>query len=104
MHNIPTKPSDAISFAEMLRDGFGERPWFHVLVAELTSDDGPVLKSIPADPENPSSSMPHNDKIVGYALYFYSYSTLEGRCIFIEDICVREEYRSKCTVVRQLLK
>ena len=79
----------------MLRDGFGEKQYFHVLVAEWTSDDDPVLNSIPVDPEKPSTSMPHNDRIVGHALYFYTYSTWEGKCLHMEDLCVREQYRSK---------
>ena len=79
----------------MLRDGFGEKQYFHVLVAEWTSDDGPVLNSIPVDPEKPSTSMPHNNRIVGHALYFYTYSTWEGKCLYMEDLCVREQYRSK---------
>ncbi|CAI8016283.1 Thialysine N-epsilon-acetyltransferase [Geodia barretti] len=80
---------------EMLRDGFGEKQYFHVLVAEWTSDDGPVLNSIPVDPEKPSTSMPHNDRIVGHALYFYTYSTWEGKCLHMEDLCVREQYRNR---------
>ena len=79
---------------EILRDGFEEKPCFQVLVAEWTSDDGPTLDTA-VDPEQPSSSMPHDDRIVGYALYFYSYSTWEGKCLYIEDICVREEYQSE---------
>ena len=82
----------------MLRDGFGEKQYFHVLVAEWASDDGPKLDSTPVDPEKPSTSMPHNDKIVGHALYFYTYSTWEGRCLYLEDLCVREEYRSECAL------
>ena len=86
------------SYAEMLRDGFGEKQYFHVLVAEWTASvDGPVVSSVPAvDPEKPSTSMPHNDNIVGHALYFYTYSTWEGKCLYMEDLCVREEYRSEC--------
>ena len=69
-----------------------------MLVAELTSDDGPVLNSTPVDPEKPSSSTPHNDRIVGYAVYYYTYSMLQGRSLFLEDLCVKEEYRSKCAI------
>ena len=66
-----------------------------MLLAESTSDDGPVLNSIPVDPDKPSTSMPHNDRIVGHALYSYTYSTLDGKCLYMEDLYVREEYRSK---------
>ena len=43
---------------EMLSDGFGGSPWFHVLVVEWMSDDGPTLNSIPVDPDKSSTSMP----------------------------------------------
>ena len=82
--------------AEFLRDGFGDRPYFHVLLAELTSDN---TSAVPAtiDPDRPSTSMPHNDRIVGHALYFYTYSTWEGKCLYLDDLFVREEYRSEYT-------
>ncbi len=36
------------------------------------------------------------DKPVGYALYFYNYSSFEGRPgLYIEDIYVRHEHRGK---------
>jgi GNAT superfamily N-acetyltransferase len=58
--------------ADLLRDGFTEPRRFHSLIAEW---DG-----IP----------------VGFALYFYSYSTWEGRAgIYLEDLFVRPEYRGK---------
>ena len=84
----------------MLRDGFGDKPLFHVLVAEWTADDGPTVDTT-VDPTKPSTSMPHNERIVGHALFFYTYSTWEGKCLFLEDLCVREEYRSESVPMRQ---
>ena len=55
----------------MRQDGFGERPVFAFFVAE----DGP--------------------KIVGLALYFYSYSTWKGKCIYLEDLIVTQPYRGR---------
>lgn len=78
---------------ELLRDGFGDRPYFHVLLAELTNDSTSAVATV--DPELPSTSMPHNDRIVGHALYFYTYSTWEGKSLYLEDLFVREEYRSE---------
>ena len=83
-------------FTELLRDGFGDRPYFHVLLAELTNDSTSAATS--PDPELLSTNLPHNDRIVGHALYFYTYSTWEGKCLYLEDLFVREEYRSKYTV------
>lgn len=35
-----------------------------------------------------------NDKVIGYILYFYNYSTFTGSCnIYLEDIYLKEEYR-----------
>jgi GNAT superfamily N-acetyltransferase len=62
----------SVTDADLLRDGFGERPRFRALVAEWDSQ--------PA----------------GYAFFFDYYSTCEGRPgIFLEDIYVREPFRGK---------
>ncbi len=58
-----------ISEADLVRDGFGENPLFHVFVAE-------------ADTE-----------IVGIALYYYRYSTWKGKTIHLEDLIVKEKMR-----------
>jgi GNAT superfamily N-acetyltransferase len=59
-----------ISEADVLRDGFGERPRFACLLAEV--DGAPVA----------------------LALYFEDYSTFEGRPgIFVEDLYVAEAAR-----------
>jgi GNAT superfamily N-acetyltransferase len=56
--------------ADLLRDGFGEQPKFEALIAER--------KGIP----------------IGFALFFPTYSTWEGRSgIHLEDIFVVEEER-----------
>ena len=65
--------------ADILRDGFGERPRFACLLAEV---DGAA---------------------VGFALYFDIYSTFEGRSgIFVEDLYVAESARG-LGIGRQLL-
>ena len=61
-----------VTEASLLRDGFGERPRFRVLMAEW--DGQPA----------------------GYAFFFDYYSTFEGRAgLFLEDVYVREQYRGK---------
>ncbi|MGH7965300.1 MAG: GNAT family N-acetyltransferase, partial [Candidatus Binatia bacterium] len=55
---------------DLLRDGFGEQPKFEVLIAEL--DSAPV----------------------GFALFFPTYSTWEGRPgMYLEDLFVAEQAR-----------
>ncbi|MDD9878934.1 MAG: GNAT family N-acetyltransferase [Magnetovibrio sp.] len=56
--------------ADLLRDGFGERPRFECLIAE------------------------HDGDAVGFALFFPNYSTWEGRAgIYVEDLFVEERAR-----------
>lgn len=58
--------------ADLLRDGFGDQPKFEVLIAERDS------------------------KPIGFALFFPTYSTWEGRSgIHLEDLFVLEEERGK---------
>ena len=67
------KEPDAVkaTTADLLRDGFGEHPKFEVLIAEV------------------------NHEPVGFALFFPTYSTWEGRPgIHLEDIFVIEQSRS----------
>ncbi|CAD5341683.1 hypothetical protein FLA105535_01657 [Flavobacterium bizetiae] len=63
-----------ITVEDLVRDGFGEKPLFHVFVAEI---------------EDESS----NKEIVGIALYYYRYSTWKGKTIHLEDLIVKEKMR-----------
>ena len=55
---------------DLLRDGFGDRKHFHVVLAEW---DGTA---------------------VGFAFYFFNYSTWEGRpALYLEDLFVVPEFR-----------
>ena len=58
-----------ITADDLVRDGFGSAPLFHVFVAEVES------------------------KIVGIALYYYRYSTWKGKTIHLEDLVVKENMR-----------
>ena len=63
-------PDEVITNANLLRDdGFGDNPLFKCLVAEV------------------------NEEIVGIALYYPKYSTWKGRCLYLEDLVVRESAR-----------
>ena len=58
---------------ELRRDGFGAQPVFRCLLAEV---DGAAI---------------------GFALFFYNYSTWQGRCIYLEDLYVEEAGRGTGT-------
>ncbi|MHA1152588.1 MAG: GNAT family N-acetyltransferase [Alphaproteobacteria bacterium] len=59
------------SETDILRDGFGDTPRFECLLAE------------------------QGGGAVGFALFFHSYSTFEGRsCLYLEDLYVNERTRS----------
>ncbi|WP_269227122.1 GNAT family N-acetyltransferase [Flavobacterium eburneipallidum] len=60
-----------ITVEDLIRDGFGAVPLFHVFVAEVES------------------------KIVGIALYYYRYSTWKGKTIHLEDLIVKDEMRGQ---------
>lgn len=60
-----------ITESDLARDGFAANPRFRALIAE--SDGRPA----------------------GYALIFDYYSTWSGRGLFLEDLFVREEFRSQ---------
>ena len=58
---------------ELRRDGFGAQPVFRCLLAEVDS------------------------VAIGFALFFYNYSTWQGRCIYLEDLYVDESARGTGT-------
>ncbi|XP_056141278.1 diamine acetyltransferase 2b isoform X2 [Lampris incognitus] len=68
-----------LSHEDLERDGFCTNPLFECLVAEVPEEDDPKV----------------GYKLVGYALYFYTYSTWKGRCVYVEDLYVMPEFRGK---------
>jgi len=65
------KEPDAVlvTVDDLIRDGFGSVPLFHVFVAEAEKE------------------------IVGIALYYYRYSTWKGKIIHLEDLVVKDKMR-----------
>jgi GNAT superfamily N-acetyltransferase len=61
----------AIREEDLARDGFGENPRFRALIAEW---DG---------------------QAAGYAVFFGYYSTWAGAALYLEDLFVREKFRSR---------
>ena len=50
------------------------------------------------DPLPVSATLEKDERLVGYALYFFNYSTWQGRVLYLEDLYIRAEYRSKLHV------
>lgn len=66
----------------LARDGFEtDNPPFHCLVID--------------DPENSEGSEDKAKKLIGYALYSFTYGTWEGKRMWLEDIMVTNKYRMK---------
>ncbi|XP_076435417.1 thialysine N-epsilon-acetyltransferase-like [Babylonia areolata] len=66
--------------ADVLRaDGFGSDRYFQCLVAETNTTD----------------ETGKDKTVIGYCLYFYIYSTWEGKACHMEDLYVTPEWRSK---------
>lgn len=60
-----------ITIDDLKKDGFSDNPIFEIILAE------------------------NEKEVLGMAFYYYSYSTWKGKCIYLEDIIVKEAYRSK---------
>ncbi|MEI6764341.1 MAG: GNAT family N-acetyltransferase [Bacteroidota bacterium] len=58
-----------VTLNELAEDGFGERPLYEIILALSGTE------------------------LLGMSFYFISYSTWKGKCIYLEDIIVKEKYR-----------
>jgi len=58
-----------ITAEDLENDGFGSNPIFEVILAF------------------------DNEQLLGMAFYYYSYSTWKGKCLYLEDIIVKEQFR-----------
>ncbi|XP_029382252.1 diamine acetyltransferase 2 isoform X1 [Echeneis naucrates] len=68
-----------ITHRDLEQDGFSKNPFFHGIIAEV--------------PEQQKSKDGHTK--IGYALYFYSYSSWSGKAVYMEDLYVMPEFRGK---------
>ena len=58
-----------VTIEELETDGFNVNPIYEIILAE------------------------YNNVVVGMAFYLFSYSTWKGKCIYLEDIIVKMNYR-----------
>jgi len=58
-----------ITAEDLEKDGFGSNPIFEVILAY------------------------DNEQLLGMAFYYFSYSTWKGKCLYLEDIIVKEQFR-----------
>ena len=74
------KEPDAVlvTVDDLVRDGFGPVPLFHVFVAEIENDPIDAIQGM---------------QIVGIALYYYRFSTWKGKTIHLEDLVVKDKMR-----------
>ncbi|OWF44448.1 diamine acetyltransferase 2-like [Mizuhopecten yessoensis] len=77
--NMPEQVKMTIE--KLRRDGFGEQKFFHCLVVEDTTAKTPEGKAF----------------LWGYALYYFTYSTWEGRVMYLEDLYMSPTYRGRGT-------
>jgi GNAT superfamily N-acetyltransferase len=61
----------SITKEQLEKDGFGNNPLFWIILAE------------------------QEGKIIGMSFYYIRYSTWKGKCLYLEDIIVKEEKRGK---------
>uniref|UniRef100_A0A672J452 Diamine acetyltransferase 2-like n=1 Tax=Salarias fasciatus TaxID=181472 RepID=A0A672J452_SALFA len=64
---------------DLEQDGFCKKPFFHAIMTEV--------------PESHKSSNGHTK--IGYALYYFAYSSSKGRTVHMEDLYVMPEFRGK---------
>lgn len=60
-----------ITLQDLENDGFGKHPIYWIILAE------------------------NEDGIVGMSFYYIRYSTWKGKCLYLEDIVVKEQFRGQ---------
>ena len=84
------------SAEQFRRDGFGPGPArFHAFVVEEQPEAAAAASVTSTTSSICSPGVSKAANAVGFALYFYVYSTWEGTSLYLEDLFVRPEYRGR---------
>ena len=60
-----------ITLEKLEKDGFGDHPLYWIILAE------------------------NKEGVIGMSFYYIRYSTWKGKCLYLEDLVVKQEYRQR---------
>ncbi|XP_019748719.1 diamine acetyltransferase 1-like isoform X1 [Hippocampus comes] len=61
---------------ELLEDGFGDTPFYHCIIAEI-----------------PGGGASQDSKVVGFAMYYFTYDPWVGKQLYMEEFYVMDDFR-----------
>jgi GNAT superfamily N-acetyltransferase len=96
----PVRPGDEVAVVNLIR----ELADFEKLLDEMVAAPGDLREALFA--ENPAAEAligEFNGAPVAFALFFYTFSTFEGRkSLYLEDLYVKLEYWGRCFGTKSL--